>query len=742
MNIGYIPFQEISHLSIELGFTDDEYKKIADNISKITAGYLYGCHQVSVWMFTDKACELSCISLYRTGIGLVPSQEKLNIANYPVYFSQLQNNQIIDAAEAQLDSRTHELNNHHLKPNGIVALLDAPIRYNGNTVGIICCEYQSHPQWSETEINFIRQAADKLSLACSRQANQQLLKNQQAVSDIQRQLIDNSPDATILLDHGIIVFCNQAAIALFGAEDLEPLIGLRPLDLSPESQYNGEASSVASVQRINGVKRTFFHRFNWHHKKLNGELFDAEVTLSVPPLSKEGIVMAVIRDVTELTSSRARLYQQAYFCSLTGFANRRHFLEYLDEKTANTEETFHVLQLDIRAFQRINQTLGQKMADELLVQFSQRLKKVLCEAKGSYIARVGGDEFAVFLPRLQNSSIEAFCYALHARLTQNYAIEEIELSIELTIVSCLFPEDADNTDKLMRILGLTIEQARKQYQNILAYNSSIQDITEIRKILLTQLKTALADNQFYLLYQPKVRLSDGNCNSFEALIRWEHPQWGFMPPSDFIPSAEATELITPITQWVIKSVCQQIQMWLKQGSDVTVALNLAMRNLLDNSLPEFVEQQLTAYNISARHIEFEITESSLMQDPQKALFNLQRFHDLGIRLAIDDFGTGYSSMAYLKKLPVNTLKIDREFIKDLSTSEHDQVIVHSTIQMAHNLGLKVVAEGIEDDKTLAILQKLNCDYAQGYYLSRPVKAQEAYNFVKAGENNATSSWYI
>jgi len=243
-------------------------------------------------------------------------------------------------------------------------------------------------------------------------------------------------------------------------------------------------------------------------------------------------------------------------------------------------------------------------------------------------------------------------------------------------------------------------------------------------VMLADLNMALRENHLLLHYQPRIDLQKGVCTGCEALLRWHHPQHGMVPPGDFIPLAEMTEIIHPLSLWVFRTALQQVRSWMNQGYEIPVAINLSARNLVDVRFPEQLRELLREFSVPNHLLEIEITESALITDPQRAMQVVRTFHDLGIHLAIDDFGTGYSSMSYLKKLPVQTLKIDRSFVMDMLSDEADAVIVRSTIGLAHSFGLAVVAEGVEDEETLQALRNLQCEQAQGYHISRPVPVDE------------------
>src|SRR5690606_7322965 len=289
----------------------------------------------------------------------------------------------------------------------------------------------------------------------------------------------------------------------------------------------------------------------------------------------------------------------------------------------------------------------------------------------------------------------------------------------------LFPEHGQDSNTLMRCADIAMYLAKRDRLGWALYRPELDEHSPRRLALITDLGPAMRDNQLYLMFQPKIDLHSGHLTGFEALLRWRHPVHGSVPPEQFIPLAEMGEVIRPLTLWVIEQALMQLQEWYRQGMATCVAVNISPRNLLDEDYPEQLERLLRHYRVPADALQLEITEGALIADPERALAVIQRIHALGVRLAIDDFGTGYSSLSYLQRLPLDTLKIDMSFVRQMLLSHADAMIVHSTIGLAHNLGLRVVAEGVEDAATLEMLREIGCDEAQGYHIARPLPAAQA-----------------
>jgi len=277
----------------------------------------------------------------------------------------------------------------------------------------------------------------------------------------------------------------------------------------------------------------------------------------------------------------------------------------------------------------------------------------------------------------------------------------------------------------MRYADIAMYHAKTQMLGLSIYSADADPHSPKRLAMMSELGRAIRENQLCLYFQPKVILDERRCYGFEALIRWIHPELGFVPPDDFIPIAEFTSLIHPLTAWVLEKSIAQCRQWQMQGLSLSVAVNLSARNLMDENIPKLVERLLIKYQLPPSRLELEITESSIMSDPNRALRILQQLHELGVHLSIDDFGTGYSSLAYLKRLPVQTLKIDNSFVRNMLEDLQDELIVNSTIHLAHNLGLTVVAEGVENEELLQRLSSMGCDEAQGYFIGRPMALNNA-----------------
>lgn len=442
-------------------------------------------------------------------------------------------------------------------------------------------------------------------------------------------------------------------------------------------------------------------------------------------------VWGTTKDITARKRYEEKLRYQSFHDSLTSLPNREKLYADMEECFAQrgADQISALLLIDLDRFKEINDTLGHNVGDHLLQLIGPRLANEMSEVPGT-VARLGGDEFAVFLPRIRSThQAVVFGHRLLDALAQEFDLDGFTTQISASIGIAISPQQAQDHHGLMRYADIAMYYAKSQMLGLSIYSPEYDPHSTKRLAMVNELGRAIRENQLCLYYQPKVLLSDQRCYGFEALIRWVHPELGFVPPADFIPIAELTSLIHPLTAWVLEKAIEQCRRWQDQGMSLSIAVNLSARNLMDDNITKLVERLLLKYQLPASRLELEITESSIMTDPTRALRNLDALHGLGVHLAIDDFGTGYSSLAYLKRLPVQTLKIDNSFVRNMLEDLQDELIVNSTIHLAHNLGLTVVAEGVENEALLARLSEMGCDEAQGYYIGRPMAAINADEWI-------------
>jgi diguanylate cyclase (GGDEF)-like protein len=475
---------------------------------------------------------------------------------------------------------------------------------------------------------------------------------------------------------------------------------------------------------------------------LSAQLFSALLTMAAAYVAVQtgtvgvalGVLVLLIFQylVGELLKSKQRgeqLHRVATTDELTGLPNRERFRARLDERIAAATasgETFGVMLLDLDRFKEINDTLGHHFGDEMLRDLGPRLEETL--GPGSLVARLGGDEFAV-LPRESTGDadeLEAIARQLMACVQQPVEVDEMTLEVGVSIGISRFPRDGEDPHSLLRSADVAMYAAKEAHAGCKVYAAAL-DRHSVRQLsVLSEFRRALDSDEIVVFYQPIMDMDGTRAHGAEALVRWQHPDLGLLPPSDFMPIVEQTGLIGPLTRHVLEKAVAQCASWRRAGHELTVSVNLSVRNLLDPDLSPLIADLLKIYRLTPEALELEITESMLMSDPDRSLVTLMRLSQLGVGLSVDDYGTGYSSLANLRRLPIDELKIDRSFVSPMLSDESDLIIVRSTINLGHDLGLKVVAEGVEDEATLHRLEKLGCDLAQGYHFSKPLPP-EAFN---------------
>lgn len=463
---------------------------------------------------------------------------------------------------------------------------------------------------------------------------------------------------------------------------------------------------------------------------------------TVPPRTRNdelGDLALAFRAMQEgIMTRESRITDLAYRDALTGLPNRLLFADRLDQAlgaAARAGLPLAVLLMDLDHFKYVNDTLGHRIGDLLLKEVARRLQTVVRRATDT-VARLGGDEFAILLAGASIGEAqrlgEAILRALEAPMTLEEQIVDIAASIG--IATC--PDHGSESSTLLRCADVAMYEAKRKSAGIAIWDDNYDQHSLDRLSLMSDLRKAVDHDQLVLVYQPKLSLRPAGELHVEALVRWQHPSRGLVPPSEFIPFAEQTGYIRVITQWVIARAVAQCTAWRRQGLPVNVAINISARDLIDAQLPSRFEALLARERCAASWISLEITESAILDDPGHAIRNLERIAALGCKVAIDDYGTGYSSLSYLRRLPLHELKIDRSFVKSLAHDANDAIIVRSTIELAHNMGLVVVAEGVEDEATFDALRRLGCDTMQGYWISRPLGPVEAEQWLR-GSANAT-----
>ena len=563
-------------------------------------------------------------------------------------------------------------------------------------------------------------------------------------------MLESVVDSVILIDEqGTIILCNGAVQDLFDYSPKE-LIGRNvSLLMDGDNRDNhddfianylktGQGKIIGYGREVNGLKRDM-------------TTFPLELEVNTFSISGRRFFMGTMRDLSkqkhdekqihrinaqlekkinrrekQLKSINRRMEKLALHDPLTGLPNRTLFQKKLHsgiQSAELTEQPLILILLDLDNFKEINDTLGHDVGDELLKTVSERITKLL--RTGDTVARLGGDEFGIILMRTNPEGAVKVAQNILNALEPHFDIAGHTLNIKASIGIAVYREHGNSEAILMKHADVAMYEAKRHNTGFSFYDATSDPHTPDKLSLLSELKLALKNNHLQLYYQPKMDLSSGKSFGAEALLRWHHKDKGMIPPDVFVPLAEQAGLIKSLTHWVLETAMRQYSEWASQGIHINIAVNLSAKNLDDDELPSLIGEKLKAWSVPPENLILEITETSIISDPAQALKILTRLDNMGVTLSIDDYGTGYSSLAYVKKLPVDEIKIDRSFVATITSNHDDAVIVKSTINLAHDLGMRTVAEGVEDKETVEYLRSLNCDHVQGYYFSRPLPVDQA-----------------
>jgi diguanylate cyclase len=494
-----------------------------------------------------------------------------------------------------------------------------------------------------------------------------------------------------------------------------------------------QGGSLAALAQVGGIHEL---------EAIRGDrrFFPVEATFSRMRVDEKWVGIAILRDITERKAQEAELERMALHDALTGLPNRTLLNDRIENairSARRAREQMAVLLLDLDRFKDVNDTLGHHVGDLLLTEIGPRLQQPL--RSSDTVARLGGDEFAILL--LGPTDLMMACRVAERiveGLRRPFAIRELTLEVGVSIGVALYPEHGASAHELLQHADVAMYAAKRDHVGFVVYSAEA-DTHSVRQLTLTgQLRRAIEDDQMILEFQPKIDARTSGISGVEALVRWQHPEHGAIPPDEFIHSAEQTGLIKPLTLWVLNAALSGLNAWQQEGCEFGVAVNLSVKSLHDPQLPETVRMLLQSWNQRPELLTFEITESALMADPETALSVLARIAEIGCRLSLDDFGTGYSSLAYLQKLPIDELKIDRSFVVAMTRDDNAAVIVRSVVKLAKGLGLSVVAEGVESEEAFARLRALGCDHVQGFLFGPSMGADHFRAWLRTSPWSRTS----
>ena len=544
-----------------------------------------------------------------------------------------------------------------------------------------------------------------------------------------------SPDPVMIcrVRDGRILNVNQSFARLTGYAPAE-VVGRVNVEMGLWASEEDTARAMQQLrlgQPVHNLEMTLLTK--------RGELRDMLVSSEMTEINDENCSLTVARDITEQKRAEARLAYLANYDHLTGLPNRVLFRDRLAgamQRAQRAEHLVGLLYLDLDRFKQVNDSLGHQVGDQLLKQVAERLQQCVRlgdtvalpaareESFSSTVARLGGDEFTLVLEDIQHiDEITRIAQRIVLALAIPFDLNGRQAFVGASIGITVFPFDDVDLDNLIRNADVAMYRAKALGRNNFQfYTDDLNANAEERLLLEAELRQALELNQFELVYQPKLNLRTNLISGVEALLRWRSPRKGLVSPVEFIPLLEETGLIVPVGAWVLQTACEQAVAWARGGMRLSMAVNLSARQFRDENLTAIIRSAMNDAGLPADQLELEVTESLLMEDSVGSQAALASIKQMGVKLSLDDFGTGYSSLAYLKRFPLDKLKIDRTFVKDVGVDPDDTAIVRAVIALSHNLRLTVVAEGVETREQLKFLREARCDQAQGYFISRPMDA--------------------
>ena len=626
----------------------------------------------------------------------------------------------------------HRINQELRAKLGDTSMICVPLFQGEEVIGtlnVLSCS--DDERLNEDDRETLEMLSVVLTAAVSRVAEFEARRAQaQAISRL-RTLFDGASIGIVRLDaEGAVLEVNPALEHMLGAS-AEELVG------SPFTDHlvaeHRETVPEQLAEMIAGERESF--QLEARCMARSGILLWALVraVLEHGEHGSPACIVAMIENITERKRAEQELIRQARLNEhqalhdpLTGLPNRLLFGERIGQAIRQAQRTgtrLAVALMDLDRFKEVNDSLGHAAGDQLLCQVGERMREAVRGA--DTVARLGGDEFGLLLPDLgTRADALPVVQRIRAALERPIYVHSLPLAAEASVGIAIYPEHGTDAQVLIQRADVAMYDSKRDSASFTFYDEDSHEYDLTRLTLVADLRRAIAAKELLLHYQPKAALESGEVRSVEALLRWEHPERGMVFPDSFIPIAQETGLIGPLTLYVIEAALRQGREWRDAGLHLSISVNLSTRNLLDRDFPKQVAGLLTRWGMEARSLELEVTESSMLANPTRAKVVLQELSELGLRLSIDDFGTGYSSLSYLRQLPVDEIKIDRSFVLGMGDEADDAVIVRSTVDLGRNLGLDVVAEGVETLELWNRLRDLGCQTAQGYFLSRPMPAHE------------------
>ncbi|HEX7812388.1 MAG TPA: EAL domain-containing protein, partial [Burkholderiales bacterium] len=561
---------------------------------------------------------------------------------------------------------------------------------------------------------------EAIVMRARREAEQALVESEKRYES----LVELSPDGVFLVADGTITFANRAALNIYRAERPEQLMGRRYVDFVHPQSRGDVTMRLSSFQALPEAHPYIEQK----HVRLDGSEVHVELASTTLAFHGQESVLIVTRDITERKLYESKLKHQANHDSLTGLVNRTLFSDRLRHAVASSKRYGRPIALafiDLDRFKLVNDSFGHDAGDTVLKEVSARLLRTVRDI--DTVARLSGDEFVVLFEDLETPDIVTqMMERVLPALSQPFALGGEEIVLTCSAGISIYPADGEDGDAVLRNADSAMYRTKEKGGNAFEYYTSDMNSRSKEHLLLSAgLRRALEREEFFLDYQPQMDLVSGRLSGMEALIRWNQSERGVVSPAQFIPVCEQTGLIVPIGQWVLREACESTKrLGDSLGWTPIISVNVSARQFKRADLAQYVEAVLKSTGFPPEALELELTESMVAQDAAFGVQTMRALKALGVRMAIDDFGTGYSSLSYLKRYPIDRLKIDKSFVGGIGTDTDDETICKTIISLAHNLGLDVIAEGVENDRQLAFLQQYGCDEVQGYLIGRPMTWDE------------------
>ena len=605
----------------------------------------------------------------------------------------------------------------------------------GQPLGSFCVIDHVPRVLSEAELasltDLASMAQEQLQRRQLMRASSKVLETLRESEEHHRQLIGNAPEAYLVSDGSAITFVNQAGMRLLGAERAEQIVGLRPLDIVAPAFH--QIVTHRAEQAYRTLRPNLPMEMRW--LRVDGVEVDVETNSVSYTTNGEVRIQIIARDNTMRKQYKNELEQLATHDVLTGLPNRAVLRDRLEQgihRWLRQGQEAVVAFLNLDHFKGVNDAFGHGVGDQVLSAVGKVLQASV--RKNDTVARIGNDEFVLILEQIDENELRSLLQRLVDNIGHPIKALRQEISISCSVGYCRYPADGTSADALLSAADTAMYRAKDLGRaTISCYDPAMQGVANERMMLERRLRLALAQDEFVLHYQPKVNLRTGKVVGLEALVRWQDPELGLIPPVRFIPVAEETGLIVPLGDWILRTACEQAAAWQREGiAHMPVAVNLSARQFLQPDLVSRLAEIVQATGIAPHLLELELTESLSMDSPEKSIAVLSALKRLGLTLTIDDFGTGYSNLSYLQRFPLDKLKLDQSFVRDMTESGEALAIAQAIITLAHGLHLRVVAEGVETAEQLALLTRQGCDEMQGYFFSKPLPVLQCTELLREG----------